>query len=99
MLGMPLPDATFDLVVSSMAIHNIDENNVRNHTRHFRALDEAVRVLKPSGQLVIADLCSSAYARHLRDVGFLHVEHRSHGWRFRYLPGLGAGLVKATEPH
>ena len=98
MLAMPLDDASFDLVVSSMAIHNIDENNVRDHTRLFLALDEAIRVLKPNGHLVIADFWSSAYARHLRDVGMLEVKHRSLGWRFWYLPGLGAGLVTAAKP-
>jgi SAM-dependent methyltransferase len=49
---MPLSDATFDLVVSSMAIHNIDENNLRDHARRFQALDEAVRVLNPGGRLI-----------------------------------------------
>ena len=48
MLAMPFPDSSFDVVVSSMAIHNIDENNLRDHTRRFQALDEAVRVLKPA---------------------------------------------------
>ncbi len=48
MLAMPFADASFDLVVSSMAIHNIDENNMRNHTRRVQAVDEAVRVLKPA---------------------------------------------------
>ena len=38
MLAMPLSDATFDLVVSSMAIHNIDENNLLDHTRRLQAL-------------------------------------------------------------
>lgn len=98
MRAMPLADASFNLVVSSIAIHNIDENNVRNHTRRFQALDEAIRVLKPGGQLVIADFWSSAYARHLRDVGMLEVQHRSLGWRFWYVPGFGAGLVTATKP-
>jgi SAM-dependent methyltransferase len=98
MLAMPLPNDRFDLVVSSMAIHNIDENNIRNHTRRFQALDEAVRVLKPGGRLVVADFWSGAYAQHLLDEGMLGVHQRSLGWRFWYLPGFGAGLVTATKP-
>ena len=49
MTTMPFPDATFDLVVSSLAIHNIAWREGR-----FRALDEAVRVLKPRGRLLLA---------------------------------------------
>ena len=97
-LAMPFPDDSFDLVVSSMAIHNIDENDIRNHTRRFSALDEAVRVLKPGGRMVIADFWSNAYAQHLREQHMFDVEQRSLGWRFWYLPGFGAGLVTATQP-
>jgi arsenite methyltransferase len=98
MLAIPVADASFDLVVSSMAIHNIDENNLRNHTRRFKALDEGVRVLRPGGRLVIADFWSGAYAQHLGDLGMVDVQHRSLGWRFWYVPGFGAGLVTATKP-
>ncbi len=51
MLALPFEDATFDLIVSSMAIHNIDERDMRDHSRRFEALDQAVRVLKPGGRL------------------------------------------------
>jgi ubiquinone/menaquinone biosynthesis C-methylase UbiE len=98
MLAMPFPDGTFDLVVSSMAIHNIDERDIRNHRRRLEAVDEAVRVLKPGGRLLIADFWSSAYADHLRSRGMSDVRESSLGWRFWYLPGMGAGLVAATKP-
>ena len=98
MLAMPFPDGSFDLVVSSMAIHNVDERNIRNHRRRLRAVDEAVRVLKPGGRLVIADFWSSVYATHLRQQGLSSVEQRPLGWRFWYLPGVGAGLVTAAKP-
>src|SRR5205085_356172 len=72
---------SFDLVVSSMAIHNIDENEIGNHARRFQALDEAVRVLKSGGRLVLAHFWSGTYAKHLRDRGMLEVQQRSLGWR------------------
>jgi arsenite methyltransferase len=44
-------DNSFDLVVSSWAIHNIKEKPERQ-----KALSEIIRVLKPSGQIVISDI-------------------------------------------
>ncbi|MGH2366208.1 MAG: class I SAM-dependent methyltransferase, partial [Chloroflexota bacterium] len=98
MLAMPFPDAAFDLVVSSMAIHNIDERDLRHHARRLQALDEAVRVLKPGGRLVITDFWASVYAAHLRARGMAQVQRRSLGWRFWYGPWLGANLVMAAKP-
>jgi arsenite methyltransferase len=99
MLAMPFQDNTFDLVVSSLAIHNIDERELRNHTRRIHALSEAVRVLKPGGRLVITDLLwTRRYAQHLRHLGMHNVEQRSLGWRLWYAPFLGADLVTAMKP-
>jgi arsenite methyltransferase len=44
MRELPFPEATFDLVVSSLAIHNIRSNADRK-----RAITEAFRVMKPGG--------------------------------------------------
>ena len=44
---LPFPTASFDLVVSSITIHNIADEEGRN-----RALVEATRVLRPGGQLL-----------------------------------------------
>jgi SAM-dependent methyltransferase len=99
MLAMPFPDETFDLVVSSLAIHNIDERDLRDHTRRLQAVSEAARVLKPGGRLLITDLLwTGRYAQHLRQLGMHDVEQRSLGWRFWYAPFLGADLVTATRP-
>lgn len=46
----PFDDNSFDLVVSSFAIHNIPARAGRK-----KAIDEAVRVLRPGGRLLIAD--------------------------------------------
>jgi arsenite methyltransferase len=47
----PFPDESFDVVLSSMAIHNI-----KGAAERGKAIDEAVRVLKLDGRLMIADI-------------------------------------------
>ena len=98
LLALPFADASFDLVLSSLAIHNIDQARVTSQ-RRLHALDEVARVLKPGGRLVIADLMwTSAYARRLRELGMADVQQRKLGWRIWYGPWLGADLVTATMP-
>ena len=99
MLAMPFEDNTFDLVLSCLAIHNIDERDLRNHGHRLQAVSESARVLKPGGRLLITDLLwTSRFAEHLRQLGMHNVEQRSLGWRFWYAPFLGADLVSATKP-
>jgi SAM-dependent methyltransferase len=60
--ALPFPDASFDVVTSALAIHNI-----RSAEGRRRAVDEAMRVLRPGGQLLIADPwpMTRKYAAHL----------------------------------
>jgi SAM-dependent methyltransferase len=51
MRHMPFPDATFDRVVSSYAIHNIEDADGRK-----QAITEISRVLKPGGSAMIDDI-------------------------------------------
>jgi SAM-dependent methyltransferase len=60
MTALPFPDDSFDVVTSALAIHNIPSEQGRH-----RALDEAVRVLRPGGQLLVADFRAGRYAAHL----------------------------------
>jgi len=46
---LPYPDATFDLVVSSLVFHHLATDDKR------RAAGEILRVLRPSGTLLLAD--------------------------------------------
>jgi arsenite methyltransferase len=78
MRALPFSDATFDLVVSSLAVHNIRSNADRK-----RAISEGFRVLKPGGRMVIADIRATAeYAAALRTLGASNVERQRLGWRF-----------------
>src|SRR5882672_1097387 len=51
MRKIPFPDATFDVIVSCSAIHNIYDAPGRR-----QAIAEIVRVLKPGGEAVIDDI-------------------------------------------
>jgi SAM-dependent methyltransferase len=75
---LPFPDASFDLVLSSLVIHNIhDEGRRRN------AVDEGYRVLRPGGRILLVDLKhTAAYAARLTDLGATDVTERGLGWRF-----------------
>jgi ubiquinone/menaquinone biosynthesis C-methylase UbiE len=95
MCALPFDDASFDLVVSSLALHNIPDAHDRDS-----AVVEALRVLRPGGRLLLADaMHTDAYAATLRGSGAQDVAVRSLGWRVWYGgPWFGLSMVTARKP-
>ena len=62
---LPYPNATFDVVTSMTAIHNIPDVAGRR-----KAISEAWRVLRPGGQLLLFDIRHARlYLQQLRELG------------------------------
>jgi arsenite methyltransferase len=95
MTALPLADDSVDVIVSSLAVHNIP-----THAGRRQALDQAVRVLRPGGRLAIADLWETRqHAAYLRELGWRNVKRRNLGWRMWYGgPWFSTRLVTATKP-
>jgi SAM-dependent methyltransferase len=73
---MPFGDASFDVIVSNLCLHNIYDKETRQ-----KALREIVRVLKPGGQALLSDYkLSSEYAKYLRGAGFEVTKKRGSMW-------------------
>jgi arsenite methyltransferase len=86
---MSFPDATFDVVVSNLCLHNIYDRPTRE-----RAVDEIVRVLKPGGVAILSDFKNTRqYAAQLRKAG-LNVS-RTYGNLLATFPPLS--VVKAYK--
>lgn len=94
MRAVPFNDGTFDIVVSSLAVHNIPDAEGRR-----RAIDEAVRVLRVGGRLYLADFRSlNEYVARLRGLGAIDIQQRTLGWRFWYGGPWGAtAMITATK--
>lgn len=94
MRELPFEDGTFDLVVSSLAIHNVEGAAGRR-----AAVGKAARVLKPVGRLLIADFRSvGEYRDRLRQLGLRDVAVRTLDWRFWYGGPWATKLVTAAKP-
>jgi SAM-dependent methyltransferase len=95
MTALPFEDNSFDVVVSSLAIHNI-----RGRAGWEKAIDEAVRVLRPGGRLMTAHIrATRQHHAHLAKIGMSDVARRRLGWRFWWGgPWAPTRLVTARKP-
>ncbi len=89
-----VPYGSFDLVVSSLAIHDIPDAAGR-----AAASGEAARVLRPGGRVLIADIrATREYAEPLRRCGLTEVTLRGLGWCSWYSdPWMATRLVTARK--
>jgi arsenite methyltransferase len=70
MRELSFPDGSMDAVISSIAIHNVPDEDGR-----AKAIKEIARVLKPGGRLAIQDFrATGEYIKTLRDMGWKEVE-------------------------
>jgi arsenite methyltransferase len=94
MTALPFEADSFDVIVSNVAIHNI-----KGHSGREKAIEEAVRVLRPGGRLLIADLwATQLYCRHLAKLGMMDITRRGLGWRMWWSgPWLPTRLVTGTK--
>lgn len=69
---LPFPDGTFNLVVSTWALHNIPSREGR-----AQAVREIARVLSPGGRLLLVDIqYTRDYVRVLREAGIADARRR-----------------------
>ena len=90
MRALPFADASFDAVVSSIAIHNLDDADDRELAGH-----EIARVVRPGGRVAVLDLrATGEYAIAFEDAGLVDVERS--GLSFRMYPPVR--VVTARRP-
>ncbi|WP_055482838.1 class I SAM-dependent methyltransferase [Sphaerimonospora mesophila] len=93
MRDLPFEDGSFDLVVSSLAVHNIPDREGR-----AAAVREAFRVLAPGGRLRLADFRHARdYAEILRECAAADVRVYDLGRRFWYGGPHARTLMVACE--
>jgi ubiquinone/menaquinone biosynthesis C-methylase UbiE len=89
--SLPFDDATFDVVVSSLVLHNISDREERR-----QAVREIARVLKPGGRVALLDLRHTGdYVRELRQCSLAEACRIPAGFLFTWLfPLLTCGAVR-----
>ncbi|NLA34218.1 MAG: class I SAM-dependent methyltransferase [Actinobacteria bacterium] len=95
MTRLPFADDCFDLVTASLAIHNIHSMAGRR-----AAIDEAWRVLRPGGRLLILDISKTRdYVRRLGELGAVDITAAGAGWRVWWSgPWMASRTIVAIKP-
>jgi arsenite methyltransferase len=93
--ALPFPERSFDYVIFNLAVHNVRSPGARD-----RALNEAVRVLRPGGRLLLAVIRHTRRNRdRIRGSGMRAVHRQSLGsrmwWSRRWLR---THMVSAQQP-
>lgn len=90
MTKMSFSDGSFDVVISSLAIHNVSSVQERKS-----AINEIARVLKPGGRVALLDFQhTQAYAQIFRDMNWNEVVVS--GMNFKMFPPVR--IVEAMKP-
>lgn len=89
--SLPFADASFDVVLSSLVLHNIP-----NQAGRRQAVREIARVLKPGGHVALLDVRhTSDYVHVLCDCGLIDSRRESAGWFLSVVfPLLSCGLMR-----
>jgi demethylmenaquinone methyltransferase/2-methoxy-6-polyprenyl-1,4-benzoquinol methylase/phosphoethanolamine N-methyltransferase len=90
--ALPFPDATFDVVTSSLMMHHLPEH------LQVKGLAEIYRVLKPGGRLLIADMVSpkASGGNHMMNALAMH-SHVKFGIEDLRATLKGAGFEEITQ--
>ena len=87
---LPYPDGSFDAVLSHWVVHNLPDANDRQ-----RALDEMLRVLRPGGVLVLADIAFiGEYRSYLSSKGFMRLQFDNGGAEAAIMGALSGGSYR-----
>ncbi len=95
MTALPFAPGTFDVVLSSLAIHN-----VKGKERRDRAIEQIAAAVAPGGRLVIADIrATRQYSDRLATLGMQSITRRNLGWRMWWGgPWMPTKVITATRP-
>jgi arsenite methyltransferase len=89
--ALPFADASFDVIVSSLVLHNI-----HGRAERAKALHEIARALKPGGRIALLDVAhTSEYAQALEARGLANVRISHARWLF-FAP---ARVVTGQKPN
>ncbi|NIJ06629.1 SAM-dependent methyltransferase [Sphingomonas vulcanisoli] len=90
---LPFPAQSFDLVMSHWVLHNLPTDAQRS-----QAVGEMVRVLKPGGLILLADIkYHTAYRAMLRKTGLVERRADNGGWRSSIIGALSSGSFRPAE--